>query len=385
MDVLKCAQPIGWYLPLSCLLCWQGDVLAATAVQWPDRPWYLGVSVGDSHLQPETIPLRNALTLQGASFSDVRFHSHEPGYKVYLGTLLSQYLAVEAGYFRLGEVDFSALTQQPPATTPDVIAGRLKSQGPLVNLMAILPLGQQFSLLARLGLAYHNTRAPLFYPAALNLNEFSAKKDFLEYTFGGGMNYQWSPAWSTRLELEHYRLDNLWGQQGDFKLFSIGLTYHFGYQQSDYQVTAAPEPRARPSPPIEPAQPSPQAPPPAVAPIVQIELADIHFNFDQSSLTESAKTLLQQHVAVLKSQPERALQIAGYTSASGTEQYNQRLSERRANAVKQYLLSAGIADDRMTTIGYGEQSPASLEASPTDLRSVAAKANMRVLFQLLMR
>jgi outer membrane protein OmpA-like peptidoglycan-associated protein len=377
----KFIQPLGWSLPLSCLLCWHGNVQAADSIQWPDRPWYLGVSVGDSHLQPETIPLRNALTLQGASLSDVRFHSHEPGYKVYLGTMLGPYLAMEAGYFRLGEVDFSARTQLPDTTTAELIAGRLKSQGPELALIAMLPLGQQLSLSARLGLAYHNTKAPLFYPAALNLDGFAVSKDFLEYSFGGGFHYQWSPTWSTRLELEHYRLDNLWGRQGDVKLLTIGLAYHFGYQQSDYQVSAAPEPRAQPSESAQPAAPLPVN----VVPIVQLELADIHFNFDQSSLTESAKTLLQQHVAVLQSQPDRPLQIAGYTSASGTEQYNQQLSERRANAVKQYLQSAGILGERMTTIGYGEQSPASLEVNPTDLRSVAAKANMRVLFQLLMR
>ena len=95
--------------------------------------------------------------------------------------------------------------------------------------------------------------------------------------------------------------------------------------------------------------------------------------------------ILQQHIAVLKSQPELQLQIAGYTSASGSEQYNQQLSERRANAVQQYLQSAGISASRLTTIGYGEQSPVSFEVSPADLRSEAAKANMRVLFQFLLQ
>jgi len=385
MVVAKFLKPAGCYLSLSCLCCWQGQVLAAGPADWLDRPWYLGVSVGDSHLQPELIPLQNALTLQGATFSDVNFDSHDTGYKVYLGTVLSKHLALEAGYFNLGEVGFSAQTQLPAASSADPIAGRLKSQGPLLDLLAMLPLTESWSLSARLGLAYHNVRAPLFYPAALNLTDFSRQKDFLEYKFGGGVHYQLTPAWSMRLELEHYRLDDLWGQQGDFKLFSLGVAYHYGSQQSDYQVSAAPEPvtvRTEPPAPVAP-PPAPVAAPPVKA--LQLELADVHFEFDQSSLTETAKSILQQHIAVLKSQPELPLQIIGYTSASGSEQYNQQLSKRRANAVQQYLQSAGISDSRLITIGYGEQSPVSVEVNPADRHSAAAKANMRVSFRFLLQ
>ena len=120
------------------------------------------------------------------------------------------------------------------------------------------------------------------------------------------------------------------------------------------------------------------------APAVLLELADVHFEFNQSALTPAAKTILAQHVAALKNQPQTRVQIAGYTSASGTDSYNQLLSERRAKAVQQYLTGeGGLAADRLTTIGYGETSPAQFEDKPAELRSVAAKANMRVLFQLL--
>jgi hypothetical protein len=78
--------------------------------------------------------------------------------------------------------------------------------------------------------------------------------------------------------------------------------------------------------------------------------------------------------------------IAGYTSASGTEAYNQKLSERRANAVKAYLANEGIiAPDRLSTIGYGETNPAMHEAAPKEIYSKAAKANMRVLFEVIVK
>ncbi len=78
--------------------------------------------------------------------------------------------------------------------------------------------------------------------------------------------------------------------------------------------------------------------------------------------------------------------IAGYTSASGTEAYNQKLSERRANAVKAYLVNEGvITRNRLSTIGYGETNPEMYEAAPKEIYSKAAKANMRDLFEIIVQ
>jgi outer membrane protein OmpA-like peptidoglycan-associated protein len=78
--------------------------------------------------------------------------------------------------------------------------------------------------------------------------------------------------------------------------------------------------------------------------------------------------------------------VAGYTSAAGTEEYNQDLSERRATAVRNYLISEGIiAPDRLSIIGYGEEDPSRYEAAPKQLYSKAAKANMRVLFEIILK
>jgi OOP family OmpA-OmpF porin len=78
------------------------------------------------------------------------------------------------------------------------------------------------------------------------------------------------------------------------------------------------------------------------------------------------------------------LRIAGYASASGSEEYNQKLSERRANAVKDYLVNTGGIDgSRLETIGYGEANPAQPEADPSDKLSAAAYANMRVIIEVI--
>ena len=124
---------------------------------------------------------------------------------------------------------------------------------------------------------------------------------------------------------------------------------------------------------------------PKVIPTVLIALEDQHFFFDSSEVTENGKTVLNYNIKLLKENPKMEILIAGYTSASGTAEYNQKLSERRAAAVREYFIKGGIARDRLTQIGYGAKHPAEYEAVPSDIYSEAAKANMRVIFEIIVR
>jgi outer membrane protein OmpA-like peptidoglycan-associated protein len=120
--------------------------------------------------------------------------------------------------------------------------------------------------------------------------------------------------------------------------------------------------------------------------IVVLAFEDIHFDFDKSTLKPEAQVILKRNIQVLKDNPNAHVRIAGYTSASGTDEYNQKLSERRARAVEEYLVNEGIiSPDRLTMIGYGETNPASYEAAPKEIYSKAAKSNMRVLFEIVVR
>jgi OOP family OmpA-OmpF porin len=120
--------------------------------------------------------------------------------------------------------------------------------------------------------------------------------------------------------------------------------------------------------------------------IIILAFEDVHFDFDQSTLKPEAQTILKRNIQLLKENPKAQIRIAGYTSASGTEAYNQKLSERRASAVKAYLVNEGvIASDRLSIIGYGKTNPAVYEAAPKELYSAAAKANMRVLFEIVVQ
>jgi OOP family OmpA-OmpF porin len=119
---------------------------------------------------------------------------------------------------------------------------------------------------------------------------------------------------------------------------------------------------------------------------IVLAFEDIHFDFDKSTLKPEARTILKRNIQIMKDNPNAHVRIAGYTSASGTEEYNQKLSERRARSVEEYLINEGIiSPNRLTMIGYGESDPAEYEAAPKDLYSKAAKANMRVLFQIVVQ
>ena len=121
----------------------------------------------------------------------------------------------------------------------------------------------------------------------------------------------------------------------------------------------------------------------ARAPVArEVVLKDSHFDFDKSELKPGGMRALRKNIRVLKDNPKATVRVAGYTSMEGTEEYNQRLSERRAIAVSKFLIAEGIAPERITAVGYGEKRPETVEADPGKINSAAAKSNMRVLFTM---
>ncbi len=90
----------------------------------------------------------------------------------------------------------------------------------------------------------------------------------------------------------------------------------------------------------------------------------ILFAFSKSDLGDSAKDNLNKLVAILNKYPNTNIEIQGHTDSRGTDEYNMALSLRRANAVRDYLASQGIAGTRMTTRGFGESAPAYSNDTP---------------------
>jgi outer membrane protein OmpA-like peptidoglycan-associated protein len=88
-----------------------------------------------------------------------------------------------------------------------------------------------------------------------------------------------------------------------------------------------------------------------------LTLSDIQFRRDESELSADTMRKLYPLATLLKDEPRRSIIIEGYTDSSGDEAYNQELSERRASAVRDFLISAGIDPQRINVRGYGEEHP----------------------------
>ena len=136
-----------------------------------------------------------------------------------------------------------------------------------------------------------------------------------------------------------------------------------------------PEPPAAPAPPPPPPPPPPApkpAPPPAPKPLTEEELflkktldqlnaemplADVFFDYDMSTIRDDARPILQKNADYLRRWTTTRVSIEGHADSRGTNEYNLGLGDRRAAAVRDYLVSLGITADRMMSVTRGEESP----------------------------
>lgn len=121
-------------------------------------------------------------------------------------------------------------------------------------------------------------------------------------------------------------------------------------------VPPPPASKVVPSPPPPP-KPAPPQLPPAPKVIDKMTL-QVLFDFDKSTLTEADLKELQKAVAFVKKYPGANIRLDGYTDSIGTDAYNIKLSERRAAAVKDYLIKkAGVGSSKITAVGHGKADP----------------------------
>jgi outer membrane protein OmpA-like peptidoglycan-associated protein len=122
------------------------------------------------------------------------------------------------------------------------------------------------------------------------------------------------------------------------------------------QIAAAPEPVA-----VAPAAPAPAyvapAPTPAPAPPQKLILEGVNFDFDKATLRQEDIAIIDRDVTSLDKWGNMNIEVAGHTDSRGSDEYNMNLSQQRAEAVRNYLVSKGIAADRLSAKGYGESQP----------------------------
>lgn len=366
----KLNQMIATLLTIGCLpMTMAASAESAAYPDYKENGWSVGMNIGKSKADIDSSSIRDGLENNGFGVNSVSTNSSDEGYKIYLGYQFGPYFALEGGYFDLGDFGFRANTV--PVTD---YSGKTGLKGWNLDLVGILPINDRFSAFGRLGATRNDTKTRFNSNGLINTAAYNQDDTYTKHKFGLGLQYDISAAFTVRLEAERYRMDDLVGNDGDLDLYSLGLVYRFGDNQPRSVATATREPMAAEAPQREPT---------VVAEPEVVVLEDVHFNFDTAELNPETKVILGQHVRTLKANPAAKVRIAGYTSASGTEEHNQALSERRAESIKAFLVGEGVAASRFKTIGYGQRNPAEYEARPSALQSDAAKANMRGLFEII--
>ncbi|CAH1542743.1 Outer membrane protein A precursor [Vibrio owensii] len=158
-----------------------------------------------------------------------------------------------------------------------------------------------------------------------------------------GAEYTIDRNWSVRAEYQRYQdisddvLDDM-----DANFFGIGVNYKFA---------AAPVVAAVVTEEVMEEEPV------MMTKTHKEEYGTGTFEFDSATLTDSVSERLDNFVNFLNEYPQAQVEVTGYTDSSGPTAYNQKLSERRAQSVADYLIAAGIDADRFTVKGMGEENP----------------------------
>jgi OOP family OmpA-OmpF porin len=184
---------------------------------------------------------------------------------------------------------------------------------------------------------------------------------------GLGLQYALSDAWSVRLDLERYRINDAVGNHGDIDHLSLGLVYLFGASKPPAQrtvplVMVAPPLPPKPPVPVVVATPQPVvvAPPKvAVPPIRKVSFtSDSLFDFDSAAVKPAGKSALDTFAQELKGVRFDVITVTGHSDRIGTHEYNMALSQRRAQAVTSYLVEVGgLPAGKISSVGVDGANP----------------------------
>lgn len=349
--------------------------LAALASPWlhaqevlPNTGLYMGISAGESRAHIDSGRIAQGLLGAGFTTDSLSEDRRDTGYKAFVGFPLHPNWAIETGYFDLGRFGFTANT-----TPAGSLTGTARVRGFNLDLVGNLPITDRWSLLGRVGAAYAQTRDQFSGTGAVTVIDPSPSKRETNYKYGLGTQYAFTPALTLRLEAERYRINDAVGHRDNVDLVSLGLVYRFGgptptATQTAYTPYVAPAPAPEPVVAAAPVTPPPA---PAPKPWVKVKLeADSLFGFDQDTLQADGKQALDKLIMELQSVNIDAIQVTGHTDRLGSKAYNAKLSTRRADAVKNYLVQVGgIPANKVSATGVGSSQP---ETQPNECKGSQA-------------
>ena len=321
---------------------------------------YGGINLGPSRARIDDPRITANLVANGFALNSLSDDNRSFGGKLFGGYQFNRYFGLEGGAFSLGKFGYDATTT--PAGT---LHGEARVRGLNLDLVGTLPINGEFSVFGRAGLTYAEAKDRFRSTGLVVVNNPNPSERAMNWKAGVGMQYAFTPAWSVRAELERYRINDAVGNKGDIDMASIGVVYRFGAAPAAAPRAAAPAPVMAqvqapavviPAPPPPP--PSPPAPV-ALAPASEkITFAsDALFDFDKSVLKPEGKMKLDALAAREQGVNVEAIIATGHTDSIGSDGYNERLSMRRAEAVKAYIVAGGVEANRVFVEGKGEKQP----------------------------
>ena len=335
----------------SCALGMAGlAALSSAGVAAQDAGWYGGANLGRSGATIDDARINSSLLGSGFGSSVIVDDDRSTGFKAFGGYQINKNFAVEGGYFDLGNFGYTATTV--PAGTLD---GRIKLRGLNLDLVGTVPLSEKFSVFGRAGMNYAQARDSFSGTGAVQVANPNPRKNDTNYKLGLGLQYALTESLAVRAEAERYRVNDAIGNRGHIDLVSVGLIYRFGGK------TQAPAPRMAAAEPVREivAVAPPPPPPPPLAPRFEkytLSATEL-FGFDSAELRMPQAKLDEIASALGRHAEVNDIVITGYTDRIGASAYNQKLSERRAVAVKTYLASKGVDAARLKAQGKGEADP----------------------------
>ncbi|MFI4941114.1 MAG: outer membrane beta-barrel protein [Burkholderiales bacterium] len=334
-------------------------VLAASASQFAmadDTGWYGGANVGQSRAKIDDGRIVGDLLVDEFSTTSISDDKHDTGYKLFGGYQFNPNFALEGGYYDLGQFGFTANT-----TPAGSLNGNIKLRGINLDAVGLLPFTEKLSGFARVGLNYADARDSFTGTGLVDVSDPNPSKRELNAKFGLGLQYSFTESLAMRVEAERYRINDAVGNRGDVDLVSVGLVYRFGAKTPPPVARAVePEPVAPAPEPMPPPQVALVTPPPAPppAPTKVTFSADSLFDFNKADVKPDGKHALDQFTANLHGADYNLIVVTGHTDRIGSHAYNMKLSAKRAEAVKAYLMeSAGIPGDKITAKGVDGADP----------------------------
>ncbi|MES2583077.1 MAG: OmpA family protein [Pseudomonadota bacterium] len=338
-----------------------GTILATSAMAQDNKYYYWGLGAGQSQSQIEDRFTTDSLMKSSNSPKSFTNETQDTAYKVFGGYQFNKNFALEAGYFNLGKFTYG--TSMPGGT----LNGRYEIEGVNVDLVGSMPLSTKWTALARIGVQHANTRDSFSGPglSASASNDNSSRANNMKV--GLGLQYEITPSVLLRGEAERFRVRDGIATNGDVNYYSMSLVFPFGRKAPQQVAAVAPPVYVAPPPPPAPvAVVTPPPPAPMPAPRRVQFSADSLFSFDKAVIRPDGRAALDAFGRDLQGTRYNMVSVEGNTDRLGSEAYNQKLSQERADAVKAYLITNGGIDARkITSTGRGETNP---ETKPEDCK-----------------